>query len=332
MGDISKTPKHLEQVRAAVEKVKPYIQKAAPYIRTLHDTYKQYHPVVSKYYEQAKEKVHPDVAIACILLFFGGQFALTIVAVRAFQQSGGTMMKRSWADLQITYREGMATLRKDSELVGLFDKDGDGEVSPMEVASMLYEAVVEKKEDMKQKRIQVLLGAMKCVDPQRLLDACAGLWTGIIAVLATLRSEVARYVTVGTQLGTRAAEFLQAKTGEKAVQAFPQYTKWIDAGYRVAGAVLGIMVAFILTRVVMALASAMEGGRIASDFLITKGKEHHLISEMQVTEHKDKIVYGVAAVGFLFQLWHGFGMPWYLRLFLWPGLIVESTLTAIAMY
>merc|ERR1719247_1671349 len=188
------------------------------------------------------------------------------------------MIQRSWADLQTTYREGMSTLRKDTELVELFDKDGDGEVSVMEVATMMYEAVVEKKEDMKQKRIQVFLGAMKCIDPQKLLDASAGLWTGIIAVLATLRSEVARYVTVGTQIGTRAAEFLQAKTGEKAALAFPQYTKWIDAGYRAAGALLGILVAFILTRIVMALSSAIEGGKIASEFLPEIGKDHHFIS------------------------------------------------------
>jgi hypothetical protein len=331
MGDSSKNAK-FEQVRSVVEKVKPYLQKAAPYIRKAHDTYVQYHPVICKYYELGKEKVHPDLALACILLFFGGQFALTIVAVRAFRHTGGTMIQRSWADLQISYREGMATLRKDSELVEFFDKDGDGEVSITEVGTILYEAVTEKKEDQKQKRMQVFMAAMKCIDPQRLLDATGGLWTGIVAVLATLRSEVARYVTVGTQIGTRAADLLKAKTGEKVVQAFPQYTKWVDAGYRAAGAILGITVAFILTRVIMALSSAMEGGKIASDFLIVKAKEHHLLSEKQVDDHKELFPYGIAAVGFAFQLWHGFGMPWYLRIFLWPGLLVESTLTAVAMY
>jgi hypothetical protein len=331
MGETSKTPK-FEQVRAVAEKVKPYLQKAAPYLRQLHDAYIKYNPVVREYYGKAREKVDPDLALACILLFFGGQFALTIVAVRAFQHTGGKMMTRSWADLQITYREGMTTLRKDAELVEFFDRDGDGDVSITEVATMLYEAAVEKTEDKKQKRIQVFLAGMKCIDPQRLLDALGGLWTGVIAVLATLRSEVARYVTVGTQIGTGAAEVLQAKTGEKVVQAFPQYVKWIEAGYKAAGVLLGILVAFILTRVIMALSSAIEGGKIASEFLLVKGKEHHFISEQQASDHKEKFVYGVAAFGFLFQLWHGFGMPWFLRLFLWPGVLVESTLTAIAMY
>jgi hypothetical protein len=326
-----KTPVTFDQARQAVEKIKPYLEKASPYVRKAHDVYIQYYPQAKEYYVKAADYVHPEVVLAIILLLFGGQFALTIVAFRAFQASGGKMIKSSWAELETTYREGMTNLHKDADTVKLFDADGDGTVSVWEVGTMLYQITIEKDAAQRQKRMQVVAAMLKCIDPQKILDAVGGLWTGIAAVLATLRSEVARYVTIGTHFGLRVADVLKEKTSARVVEAFPQYSKWIDAGYRAAGAILGIFFAFLLTRTMMAFTCAVEGGKTASAFLLLKGKDMGHLTEMQVEKYADPVAYGMSALGFLFQFSYGFGAPWYVRPVLLPALMLEWTLGYVAM-
>lgn len=42
---------------------------------------------------------------------------------------------------------------------------------------------------------------MTSVEPEPLMDACGALWQGFLAVVATLRLEFARAVTLGASIG-----------------------------------------------------------------------------------------------------------------------------------
>jgi hypothetical protein len=325
----------LEQMKDVVEKLKPYIEKVGPIVKQGNALYKQHSPQIKKGMAFVQEYVHPELALALMLLFFGGQFALTVCAYRAFQASGGRLVKQAWADLSDTYREGMTALRKDAEMVKLFDADGDGHVTPTEVAGMVITVVSTDKKEDRQQKLQVLAAMLKCVDPQKILDAVSGFWAGLAAVLATLRSEVARYVTIGTVLGTRAAGVAHEKTADKLLEKYPQYKQWIEAGYKCAGTVLGIMLAFLLTRTIMAVNSALEGGRKVCEFALAEAQKRQMVTEDQVKLYGDHAAYGLAAFGFLFQFYYGFSVPWYLfplKLALMPVLLVESGLAFVAFY
>jgi len=322
----------MADLQAVGAKMKPYLQKVGPAMKVVKGLYDQHSPMAFELYEKAAKVVDPTMLYALVLIFFGGSYALTLCAYNAFQVSGGHLIKRSWNDLKVSYHEAIVNLQESekgkAQKDKVFDADGDGEITASELFTAVYEATqpaAKAAED--EKRQKVFAGILSAVDPTIILEAFTGLWTGIAAVLAAMRLQVARYVTVGTQLGVRVASMVQERTAAEAKAKYPQYAKWIDSGYQSAGAILGIFIAYLITKYVMAVNSAVEGGNIIAKLAKDDKSPLHKF----LHDKPDHIIaYGLAGLGIAFQFYYDFSMPWFLFM-LCPLGIVESALMVVAV-
>lgn len=127
-----------QSIEPHLEAIMPYLRAAVPIIES---GVKKANGVYTKYIQPNWHDGLGDFCFAILLLFFGGQFALTILAWGAFQQAGGGMIKRAWKELNSEYVESMRKLQEDPEAKAMFDRNDDGEVSIGEVGGALLSSV-----------------------------------------------------------------------------------------------------------------------------------------------------------------------------------------------
>merc|ERR1712151_492043 len=105
----------------------------------------------------------------------------------------------------------------------------------------------DKEKAVARQKMAVLL---RCVDPNKILDASKGLWIGIVAVISTLRSRLAYCVSLGASIGHSICDFLKLHVQRFLYDAFPTQKKWVDFGLRSGCGLLGILISLALTRIV----------------------------------------------------------------------------------
>jgi len=312
----------------------PYCAKAGGYISM---GYQKVKPVINKYWKSE----YTQLIFGVVLLLFGGTFAMTIACYMAVQLSGWDTIKKSWGILMENYREGMEAFQNDPKAKKFFDKDGDGSISTEEVAEagkMLFRGTKEEK--------KMVLMNLRCVfvaiDPNEVMSGIGGLWQTAIAVLATLRSQFAKDVALGVSIG----EMMSSQVGK---YLKPAVRKWfaedlkqwgdflIDGGCRF----IGISIALMLVRVMSAFHSAVLGGRMIAryvlKFLSNPQNVPHTNGdgaiELESTTLFMAVNYGLAALGFYWQISQGFGInSIFLRFILLPFSICEMVLTIFAAY
>lgn len=308
------------------EKVQELVASARPLARQAHAAYQEHSPKAFAAYEEHQSKLPGlDLLLAIGLLFFGVHFSLCILAYRAFQLTGAQQIKKAYGELKAAYSASMSTLRKDPELVKLFDQDGDNEVTITELLSVCMHAVLAEGEK-EAERLTVLKAMLQCLDPQKLVDALLGLWTGLAGMLVTLWSTQARGVMIGMQLQGAITGFAKTRVLVNLEKENPAYSQWIQFGFRGFGLLVGVVLAYLLASVSLAVTSALDGSRVVSARLIELAQAKGWMDEAKVVAHGGNVVLGVAALGAFSQLIVFDSVPWYLSLFFMPGLIAESTL------
>mmetsp|Transcript_60791 Transcript_60791/g.144842 ORF Transcript_60791/g.144842 Transcript_60791/m.144842 type:complete len:346 (-) Transcript_60791:54-1091(-) len=315
------------QVLDVLKQAEPFLRAAYPYCHIAKGYVMQVYAVLEPYHTEEVA----EIIFALALLFLGGHFAMTIACYQAFRMSGSKIIAKSWKELTESYQTSMRALQKDSEARALFDANHDDDFGPLEVFSGLRDIALAKSEQEQAKARQKILVIMKCIDPNKFADAFVGLWTGLVAILATLRSRFIHAVSIGASAGEQVAKTVLPLVSPRLYACFPQHTQWVDFFLRSAAALAGIITSFILIRVISAFNSAIQGARLLLTTLMHMGARKRWFDVKTIKEDQLRIfVWVVAAVGFLAQLSSGFNLPFLIKLPLCPVYILEYVLTIIA--
>jgi len=331
--------------------------KMQPFIESLVDFYAAAHPygvkafaALNKGYQAAKPFVdrywkneYFQLVFGAVLLFFGGTFAMSIACYMAIRLSGWDTIKSSWNTLKRNYREGTEAFHNDPAAQKFFDADGDGKVSAEEVAKVGKKFFAGTAEEKK-----MVLMNLRCVfvaiDPNEVMIGVGGLWQTAIAVLATLRSQFAADVALGVSIGemmsNQVGKYLKPMVRKWFAEDLKQWGDFlIDGGCRF----IGISVALLLVRVVSALHSAVLGGQMIAKYVLkflsnTQNIPHTSGDGLKSVDVESTtlfmaIQYGLAGIGFYWQISQGFGLnSVWLRMLLLPFSMCEMVLTFLAAY
>merc|ERR1719188_1684085 len=201
----------------------------------------------------------------------------------------------------------------------------------MELFHGLQDIALANTDQERQLARKKIILVMKCIDPNKILDATLGLWTGCVAVLAILRSRFVHCISIGASVGQRVAETIIPLVQPRLYEAFPQHQRWVDFGLRSSAGCIGALTSLLLIRVISAFNSAFQGSAMlvaaAAALIKKKGWQG---PDWKLTEDQSRMaVWAVASLGFLMQLQSGFNLPFMVKLPLAPVLIVEYLLSIV---
>jgi len=291
-------------IGTSMEKIRPYWEKLVERFHQAEKALEPYHP----------EELLP-MAIGLVMMFFGGTFMTTIACVEAFRIAGWTQMKENVGILYANYKEVSTAWRHDDKLDD--NKDGIADINQL------------SKQDLIFRKAKLVLGAG---NPDTFSKALTGIYAGVVAVVATLRVQFARIITLGTTIGDVISKPAIKFIHPLAAQMLPQEThKWIDITIGYICKSIGVSIAWSAQRVVSALHSAMRGSSMFSTGLTSWCTKRGLA---KLTDgYWDEILTTVFAIlGFYLQLSSWFTFPWLLYFPLFPLIFLERILTVLVAY
>lgn len=176
-----------------------------------------------------------------------------------------------------------------------------------------------------QLRNRKMLLFIETVDPRRLSDSLSGLQSGFMAVLATLKLEFAKAITLGSALGHMLQKPADAFVLPVLEAALPlEYKRWANPVLTGLIKSATISFAWFLQRIISAFHSAMRGGLLFSRNVLEYADRMKFASIRADETHLDEVVgYVVGALGLWFQLSNGFALPFPLNVLMLPFSICE---------
>lgn len=152
-----------------------------------------------------------------------------------------------------------------------------------------------------------------------------GINTGFIAVIATLKVQFAKTITLGNAV-SKPIEQVANTYALPILESFVpvEYRKWTKPllGYSIKSTC--ISVAWTLRRMMSSYHSAIRGGLLFSKNLFNYLYSMKYISVSLEDTPLDKLVgYSLAALGIYFQVYFRFSLPFPLNILLFPFTIVE---------
>jgi len=251
------------------------------------------------------------------LCFFGGTYVASIAAIEAFRQLGWQKVQD---ELVIVYEETqhvIAASKVDDEVDD--NNDGIADVDQMQATQLA------------QHKLSV---AMKAVSkPERLQSAFGALFQAYLAVLATLRLEFAR--TTAFALGiVEMAKFPIIRVALPVVTSVlgEELAHWSKTLVETALTFIAVIFAWFLQMIISAFYSGLRGGRMFADGLIAFLTEKELMDKVPLIKQPfdpdesyldEAVGYSLAAVGFCFQIFNGFNLPFPLNIVFLPLTIIE---------
>lgn len=314
-ADIERFTEIIQELsKKAPAKVAPYVKQMSPYAATALVYAIAAMPYVVQavqtarmYLSQLPEKVI-YAALGFVVCFFGGVFPATIAAVEAWRLCGGDVAMKNLMLLCEEFSKVQAANAEDETK----DDDGDGIPDVKQI----------KPKDLIVRKVTLVA---KTVEPEVVSGAVVGIYTGWIGVLAILKIQFARTVTLGERIGEqiyRVVSSLEPKIQEL-VPA--EYAKWVPTGMRWACKAVAIWIAWWITRVIAAFHSAIRGGLLFGHYLVEFLHDKQIINFTAEQAYLDEAIgWGLAALGLLFQYTYHFGLPFPLNLLCWPLDLVEA--------
>jgi len=163
--------------------------------------------------------------------------------------------------------------------------------------------------------------------PTKLQEALSGIYTGLVGVLATLRLQFARTITLGSTIGEVIAPPAIKFLHPIIAAIIPKdYHKWIDVILSYAARSIGVTIAWTLHRIVSTVHSAMRGSQaFCAAFARWTEKRGWT---MLANGYWDEVFVAICAVlGFYVQIRSWFTLPWLLYIPLFPIVFTERVLT-----
>lgn len=248
--------------------------------------------------------------LGLIMMFFGGHFMTIIACVEAYRVCGWESTYAALLVLWEDYKRVAAAQELDDQI----DDDGDGVADVAQIES----------DELLRRKMAVF---MRSTEPQKVSMALGALYAGSMAVLATLRLQMARFISLGVAMG-----HVLNKTALRVLQeplksiVEPDYQRWVPVIISYVTNIIGISIAWTLQRVLATVHSALRGAQIFTDAFAryTKKRGHEELSE----GYYDEVFAGVCClVGIYWQLNSGFSLPFIFQLLLSPFIVVETTIS-----
>jgi hypothetical protein len=170
-----------------------------------------------------------------------------------------------------------------------------------------------------------LLLFLKTVDPVRVGDALGGLQAGFLAVVATLKLQFCKAITLGSAIGEivlKPANTYFLPTLEKVLP--DEYKKWAKPSIAYTVKCIAVSFAWFVQRFISAFHSAMRGGHMFTEnlleYLNTMG---YYKVDVKATQMDEMLGYAITVVGLWCQLRTGFSLPFPLNVLFFPFTVIE---------
>lgn len=304
--------------------VRPYLEKAAPLVGQLVELINISIPYFHKGYVKVleiKKSLEPyrlelltPAFFGIIMCFFGGSYLTVIAAFEAYRSVG-------WKP---TY-DAILMLQKDIQTVidtdcrdNAVDKDGNGISDVLEIPP----------QELLQRKFYLFF---KVLQPDRVYDAITAISTGFIAVIATLKVDFVKAITLGASMADvinkPAQHYLTPIIDRIMPEDFKHWTSFFIT-YTVKSVTISL--AWMIQRIVSAFHSALRGGHMIGSNLLEYLSVMGIIHLDPEHTYIDEIIgYAFSFFGLYFQLSYGFKVPFLLQLVLFPFSMVEYFLMAM---
>lgn len=168
----SKQSESNANVQSLLQKLKPlaikcgeiYV-KIAPYLSIAYEKgeelYTKAKPLIDKYYFPGLI----NLILGIILLFFGGNFAMTIACLTAIQLTGWKQIKTSYNTIKLNYDKALIAALKDKNAMKFLDEDGDGDISLKEQVNA-FVVFIKADANTKFEILKQMRSVFVAVDPQ----------------------------------------------------------------------------------------------------------------------------------------------------------------------
>jgi len=247
-----------------------------------------------------------------IFCFFGGLFPTLLAALEAARLSGWDETVRS---INIILEESAKVVeesKKDDEV----DDDGDGIADVNQISG----------NELVMRKAKLIMTKM---EPERVNDALSGLYISWLAVMATLKVQFARTVTMALSI----AHYLEGPAmhlEEPLKRMLPKdYHKWIPVCIRWGCKSIGMSIAWSIQRIISAFTSAIKGGLMISRGVMDYCVEHGhnpggLIPKDLDDTYIDEVAgWSLAVLGFYIQFSFSFTAPFPFNILLMPFTLLE---------
>lgn len=291
----------VEKAFDLLEKLIPHIQKAIEKAQELWIKLQPYKP----------ELLFPSL-VGLVLCFFGGSFLTLIAAVEAFRLSSYEPLLEAATVLYDDFKKVWDANEKDNDK----DENNDGVPDVLQVSA---KEVVQRK----------LFLFLKVVDPNRLMGAVAVLNAGFLAIVATLKLEFAKALTLGNAIygvvEPPLERFAYPIVEKIFLKIFPEeYKKWCKPIFVSVIRSIVISWAWFLQRVISAFHSSIRGGLMFSRNILEYLDKMGIYHVNHEDTYLDEIVgFAFAFLGLFFQLRYRFDLPFPLNILLFPFSLAE---------
>eukprot|EP00937_MAST-01D_sp_MAST-1D-sp2_P002281 g2281.t1 len=286
-----------------------WADRLAPVLAMLFAFFKVVAPFIVTGFKLAKksyDELPIEIAQATFgfaLCFFGGVFQASIAAVEAFKLFGWDKTRRH---LQAIY----------SQVQNVIKHQGDAK---KQMASMSADELLMFQGGL----------VLKHVEPEVIQSAWKGLFQAWMGVVASLQSQFAKTVTLGSAIaGTMQKSARTHVTPVLAHMVPAEHTKWIPFIVDSLCKAIAVSVAWFLARVISAVHAAIRGGSIFVHNAIKIAKKHGMLEDFDEDQSNlDEIAgWALALVGFYAQLKGGFTLSFPLNILLLPLTMLETLL------
>lgn len=300
----------------APQKMQPYLELATPHLVTVCVMGEYVLPRIVDLFGRVYdvlESLPEDILIAIVgvaICFFGGVFPATIAAFEAWHRCGG---QEAWQHVKKLWREGRKVKlahRQDTKQLEEELQKVDDKTKGIDTA-----ALVKRKAYV----------ALKAMDPATLNESIVHLYLGWVGVLAVLKIQFAKVVTLGDAIAAKLYH-LVSRIEPKLVEVCPDdLEKWIPIVVRAGCTFVAVTVAWFVNRIVSAVHSALRGGYLCASSLAKYLKDHHDIDvEAKGPYAMDFLGLAISFLGLIFQFTFRFGVPFPLNLLTWPLSLLEA--------
>lgn len=175
-----------------------------------------------------------------------------IAAVEAYRICGYESTLRCFYDLKEDIEKFVAANQQDDKK----DEDGNGTA---DIAELGAQQLVTRK----------TLLFLRTVDPRRVTDALTGISSGFMAVVATLKLQFAKAITLGTSIATMLEKPVDRYCLPILESALPpEYRRWAAPVVSYTLKSIAISVAWFIQRIISSVHAGIRGGMMFSRNII----------------------------------------------------------------
>eukprot|EP00300_Choanocystis_sp_HF-7_P041653 c8437_g1_i1.p1 GENE.c8437_g1_i1~~c8437_g1_i1.p1 ORF type:complete len:379 (-),score=97.11 c8437_g1_i1:149-1243(-) len=299
----------------APEKVRPFVVHFASFVMIMMIIWDKVQPVLSfvwKLLLYIERNLPEDLATALLGLmfcFFGGTYTATIAAYEAFCMTGWEQTKENFLYLREKYK----VLKAKSDEDDTLDEDGDG----------IPDVDQRTPSELLARKVHLVLVSVD--EPERVNRALVGIGASCLSVIAVLRVQFAKTITLAISIASQAQVFADKYGTPVLNMVIPKaYQHWTPTVIGWLCKSIAFSIAWYIQKVISAVHSALKGGLMFSRNVMNWLNKRGWLSIKHEDTNLDEIIgWAIGACGVYFQIKSGFALPFPLNLIFLPLTMLE---------